>query len=221
MQRQDLADRWRSGRAAAARERPDLHRRCRSGDRAGRPWSLDFVPVLLAGRRVAGAGSRIDPAGPAARTPSSPISTARSGCCATATCRRRWCSAIPHFLQALPRHPAARRPLPACLRRRPRPRARRPLVGAGRPHPGAIGHRLRAGEPHRALALPARVVPRLPRRPPRRLLPRRCTTALVARTGRENPRIVLLTPGPQSEELLRARLPRPLSRLHAWPRAAT
>ena len=51
----------------------------------------------------------------------------------------------------------------------------------------------------------------------RRLLPRRCATrcARSRRSDRENPRIVLLTPGPVQRDLLRARLPRALPRLHA------
>ena len=41
----------------------------------------------------------------------------------------------------------------------------------GRSHPGAVRRRLRPGEPHRAVALPARAVPRLPRPPAGQLLP--------------------------------------------------
>ena len=51
------------------------------------------------------------------------------------------------------RRDAARRPLPALHRLRDRPRPRRHLVGARRPHPGAVRRRLRAGEPRRHLAI--------------------------------------------------------------------
>ena len=50
------------------------------------------------------------------------------------------------------RRRAARQALAQALRRRHRPRPRRALVGAGRSRPGALGLRLRAGEPPRHLA---------------------------------------------------------------------
>ncbi len=55
--------------------------------------------------------------------------------------------------------PARHLPAPAC--RRSGALAGRSVVGAGRSHAGAVGRRVCAREPHRAVAQPARGVPRL------------------------------------------------------------
>ena len=123
----------------------------------------------------------------------------------------------PGFLRPCHGVPRAGRPLPAPLRRRSRARRRRPLVGARRPHAGAVGRRLRAREPHR------RCRACCPRRSATaacsgwRRSSARCATrcARSRPRNRDNPRIVLLTPGPVQRDLLRARLPRALPRLHA------
>ena len=110
-------------------------------------------------------------------------------------------------------HPA-RRPLPALPRLRARPRPGRRLVGARRPHPGALGRRLRAREPGRHLAHLLRPLRRGARPPPRRLLPHlpRCAPG-----PRRQPRRARRHPdaGAAHRHLLRARLDRPLPRLHA------
>ncbi len=68
----------------------------------------------------------------------------------------------PAFLRPCHGIPRPARNAPAPARRRPGALARRSMVGAGRPHAGAVGRRVRAGEPDRAVAQPARGVPRLP-----------------------------------------------------------
>ena len=88
--------------------------------------------------------------------------------------------------------------LPAHARRRSRPLAGRPVVGARRPHPGPVWQRLRTRKPHHRLRPTARAFPHLKRPPSRALLPRpaRSTHRLAKK---DNPRIVLLTPGPHNE----------------------
>jgi hypothetical protein len=103
----------------------------------------------------------------------------------------------PGIPAAAGRRRAGRRPFPAFLRLRARPRPGRPLVGAGRPHAGAVGRRLRAGEPRRHDARASRHLRRHHVPSARRLLP-----ALPRRAGAadEPPdRVAILTPGPLNE----------------------
>ena len=92
--------------------------------------------------------------------------------------------AHPGFLRPCVGVAAPRPPSPAALRRRPGAHARRADPRHRRPHAGALGRRLRAGEPHRAVAHPAQPLPRLARAPPGAVLPRparaRCTTSIRA-----------------------------------------
>ncbi len=103
---------------------------------------------------------------------------------------------------ALSRRPAGRRPL-SCTSTPPTSAARdgRPLLGPGRPHAGAVGSRLRPGKPHRPVAHAAGRVPRLPGAAAGPLLPHppRDAARRSPRDHRDNPRIVLLTPGPYNE----------------------
>ena len=147
----------------------------------------------------------------------SPISTARSACCATACCRRSWCSRNPGFLRPCHGVAAAGRPLPAPLRRRPRARARRPLVGARRSHAGAVGRGLRAREPHRAVArrCPSCSASAACSGWPASSRTLRDTLRGLAPRHRDNPRIVAAHARALQRDLLRARLPRALPRLHA------
>ena len=88
----------------------------------------------------------------------------------------------PRVAAAAGRRRAARRPLSALPRLRDRPRPGRHLVGARRPHPGALGRRLRAGEPRRDRARLLRPLRRGARPPAGRLLPhlpRRAAGALA------------------------------------------
>ena len=135
---------------------------------------------------------------------------------AAACCRRNLVFDAPRFLAILPRRSSGRRSLPALVRRQPRTCAGRPSLGARRPHAGAVGRRLRAGESHRAGADAAGRVPRLSRAAAGPVLPHAARDAARASRPhhRDNPRIVLLTPGPLQRNVLRARLPGALSRLH-------
>ena len=133
------------------------------GDARGleRPWPLDPVPVVLAPDEFAAwrLGWR------SARRCSTgcwPISTARDGCSAKGWCPPEMLLAHPGLLRAVRRDIAARRPLPALLRRRSGAHARGRAARAGRPDAGAGRRGLRAREPHRARPRAARGVPRVP-----------------------------------------------------------
>ena len=165
------------------------------------PWELDPLPLVLApeewaahrGRRRAArrpaqprAGRPLRPAAAAARA----ARAAGGGASATAaSCAR--CRA------------SGRRAACTCssLRGRPGARARRPLVGRRRPHAGAVGRRLRAGEPaascracFRSCSASCTV---------QRLAPffdtLRDSLLHWAPRGDGQPLVVLLTPGPYNE----------------------
>ena len=109
-------------------------------------------------------------------------------------------------------------PLPAPLRGRPRPR--RPTARSGCSATAPRRRRARATRSRTGSSLSRTlpdVVPRLPRAAAGAVLPRRCArrSARCAPPTATNPRVVLLTPGPLQRDLLRARLPRALPRLHA------
>ena len=127
-------------------------------------------------------------------------------------------SANPGFLRPCHGVAPCRRPAPAPVRRRPRARARRRAGGCS---PTARRRR-------RAPATRSRTGSSLSRSLPeafrdcrvQRLAPffrglRETLHGAGAATDRRRPRVVLLTPGPVQRDLLRARLPRPLPRLHA------
>ena len=134
------------------------------GDPQGvdRPWELDMVPLLdLAGG--------VDP--PRERRSSSgrallnliladlygPQTLLRDGLLPPSLVFGNPAFLRPcHGIARAARHP------PAPARRRSGALARRPMVGARRPHAGAVRRRIRAREPDRAVAQPARSVPRLP-----------------------------------------------------------
>ena len=94
----------------------------------------------------------------------------------------------PHFLRPCPRHPAARRPLPAALRRRPRPRPGRAMVGA-RPiapqAPSGVGFALENRDRARRAACPSCSATATSTGSPTTSRP--CTTAWSARTNRDEP----------------------------------
>ena len=106
--------------------------------------------------------------------------------------------------------------LSAPLRGEPRPRGRRHDRRPGRPHAGAVGRRLRAGEPARPVADAARRVPRLPGAAAGPVLPGRPRLAPGDRAAqpRQSPGRPA-DPGPVQRDLLRARLPGRLPGLHA------
>ena len=177
---QELARRWEQARRLL-RENGVTYNVYGDPRGTDRPWELDPLPLLLAAGRVAGARGRAGAARAAPEPRSWPTSTARSACCATASCRPSCCGPIP---ASCARATASRCPLgvlAAPPRRRPGARARRPLVGARRPHAGAVGRGLRAREPHRPVARAARALPRVPRAAAGGLLPRAARDA--ARAG--------------------------------------
>ena len=134
-------------------------------------------------------------------TRSWPTSTGRSACCAKDCCRPSWFSAT--RLSCAPAG-ASQPPGGIYLHTYAADLARSPdgqLVGAGRSHAGALGRGLRAGKSSglaRACcptcfaprtSAGSRISSRAYRETLQRLVPR----------NRENPRIVLLTPGPYNE----------------------
>ena len=173
------------------------------------PWVLDPVPRAggaTSGRRSSAASS----SGRAARPrPHRPLRAARAAPPA-ASSRPRSCSATrascaPATASACPARTSSSTTPPTSARYE-----RRQLVGARRPHPGAVGRRAtrwRTGSSSRgccpSLYRDAR------RAPARAVLPLRCASALQAAAppGVEDPRIVVLTPGPVQRDRVRARLP--------------
>ena len=95
--------------------------------------------------------------------------------------------------------------------------ARRPLVGAQRPHAGAVGRRLRAREPARALARHARHLSRAQGRAAGAVLPGVPGRAVVAQPAGRFARLRAHA-GADERDLFRARLSRALSRLPAGRR---
>ena len=146
--------------AGASRERRHLQRLRRSRGRRSAVGARHGAAAHLGGG-MEPARSGADPADAAAQPDPGATSTARSGCSATACCRRRSCSRNPAFLRPCHGIRRAARHTPAPARRRPGALAGRSVVGAGRSDAGAVGRRLRARKPDRAVAQPARGVPRL------------------------------------------------------------
>ena len=150
----------------------------------------------------------------AARRPLRAAARARpKGCC-----RPSWCSAHPGFLRACARLVAAA--AGASCTSTPPIWCARP-TGASRvldrSHAGAVGRGLRAREPHRArrACCPRRSATATSQRLAPFFRTLRDTLAALAPHDRDNPRIVLLTPGPVQRDLLRAGVPGAVPRLHA------
>ena len=101
--------------------------------------------------------------------------------------------------------------------------AGRQLAGAGRPHPGAVGHRLRDGQPPGRLAGAARAVPRHQHPPHRPVLPGDAARAAGSwrPTAAEVPRIVLLTSGRAAARPRSTRRSCPRCWASRWSRAPT
>ena len=188
------------------------------GDPRGidRPWELDPMPLLLAARRVGGARSRTR----AARAAAEP--DPRRSLRAAAPAARRPAAAragvgAPGLPAPVPRHRRAGRRA-GCTSTPPTWRAR--PTGAGGCSPIARRRRrARATRSRTASCCRARC-PSCSASAACSASPAssaRCATrcARLAPRHRENPRIVLLTPGAVQRDLLRARLPRALPRLHA------
>lgn len=112
------------------------------------------------------------------------------------------------------RHQTGLRPLSAFLRLRDRPGTRRQLVGSRRQDAGSLGRRIRAGEPRRDDPRLLGYLRRDAGPPPRLLLRRLPRRAAGHETfGRRPHRRA--DAGARQRDLLRTRLHRPISRLHA------
>ena len=162
------ARRARQGPASAERERRDV--RAAGRPRRRRPWRLDLFPLLIdpaewsaIERGVIQRAALLNRA--ARRSLRRAARTEGASAAAGARVRQLAVSA------AVQEHRRARRSAPALRRVRSRALGGRAVVGAERPHAGAVGRRLRAREPRRRLAVPARAVRRAQRAPARELLP--------------------------------------------------
>ena len=147
---------------------------------------------------MAHAGAGTDPARPPAeRHPRRPLRPADPAARRSSAGRRR--PRQPALPAAVSRHPAARRSLPARLCGRPRARRR---TGAGGCSPIARRRRPASASRSRTGSFSPAACPRCSAICTFAGSPTtssRCTTAWSPRTNRENPRIVLLTPGPAAE----------------------
>ena len=123
------------------------------GDPRGtdRPWALDPLPLVISAEEGAAIEAGLSQRGPAART--DPGGRVRP---TTAVARRiapsRACVCPSRVFPALPRLSSSWRALPPFLRRQPQPGAGRTHLGHRRPNAGALGCRLRPGEPPGAVA---------------------------------------------------------------------
>ena len=164
-----------------------------------RAWPLAHVPVLIEEAEWARIAARPDPARRPARGGARRPLRRRTAWSPRATCRRALIAGSREWLRPLVGVAAARRALPALPRLRDRPRPRRHLVGARRPHPGALGRRLRAGEPRRDRARLLRPLRRGARPPARRLLPHLPRRAAGPVAPSPTSRVAILTPGPLND----------------------
>ncbi len=121
----------------------------RRASAAGRSAGL---PLLIRGAEWAEIAAGVDAARGNCSSACSPTSMATATLVQDGSAAGRGGRRQQRTFCAAARRDAAGRALAAPLRRRHRPRSRRPLVGARRPHAGAVGRRLRAGEPAGDLA---------------------------------------------------------------------
>ena len=173
------------------------------GDPRGmdRPWQLDPIPLLIVARRTRTPRSGPDPARPAARSdPRRPLRPAAAAA-AAGLLPPELVFGHPGFLRPCHGVRLPGEPLSPPVRRRPRPLGGRHVLGPRRPHAGAVRRRLRPGEPAsscRACCPRSSAIARCSGWP--------CSSAPsatrcrpIAPHNRDNPRIVLLTPGPYNE----------------------
>ena len=162
------------------------------------PWRVDLVPLIISRRGMARARARADPARPAVRGASSPISTDRSSCWHRAPFRISWCSAI--LPSCGPARPAAAGRLHPVLRHRPRARAGRALARDRHACRDAGRHRLRACQPHGAHQRRRRHLRRLQGACGWRRSSSSCRPRWRAAPIASIPTIALLTPGPRHSD---------------------
>ena len=193
-----FARRWQEGRRVI-HENGTTYNVYSDPQSAGRPWPLDPLPLVLDGAEWAVHRSRRRPARHAAELRFSPICTDRRSCCATA-CRRNWYFPIRHSCG-----PAADVPVPgdvhlhiyaADLARSPD--GRWWVIADRTQAPSGAGYALE----NRLVS--ARVLPDVFRTAHIHRLATffqtyRETLRSLAPGQKENPRIVLLTPGPYNE----------------------
>ena len=194
------------------------------GDPRGmdRPWQLDPIPLLIPPADAGGARGRAGPAGPAARPdprrPVRPAAPARE----RAPARRSWssptrASCAPATALQVP----GGRYLHLYAADLGRAADGSFVVLADRTQaPPAPATRWRTASSCRACCRRSSATARCSGWP--RSSGRSATRSRsIAPHNRDNPRVVLLTPGPVQRDLLRARLPRPLPRATRSSRAAT
>ena len=197
MQRQDLADRWRSA-ARLLHENGLTYAVDASGEGAGRPWALDFVPALLPASEwqelKAGLIQRARLLNAILADLYGPQRLLRNGHLPASLV-----FANPHFLRPChgikPRDGIFLHVYAADLGRGPD--GRWSILADRTQAPSGIGFAL-----ENRIVL-SRCVPELFRECRVERLAgyfHAAHVALVERTGRESPRIVLMTPGPHSEE---------------------
>ena len=165
-----------------------------------RPWNLDLIPLLIPSAEWQTRPRRIDPAGQTAGPPAGGSVWPDGHDFERAASARNWFGPMPAFCVPVMER-AASESLAASVRRRSGAHPRRAIRSAERPHAGAFRRRLFAGESDRAVAVDARDLSAsatysawLPS-----FVSLRDTLSSLGARNRENPRIVLLTPGPYNE----------------------
>ena len=165
---------------------------------AERPWPLSHVPLLIDPAEWAalkrGLVQRAELLEAVLADVYGPATLVRDGRLPAALI-----AGNPEFLRPLVGVDAAGRRASAVLRRRCRARRRRPLVGAGRPHAGAVGRRLRAGKPARAVARHPGHLSRHAGSSGSRRSSRPSRPSLSRFNRQDDSRVCLLTPGPMNE----------------------
>ena len=206
------------GAAPAPRERRQLQRLRRS---AGHGAAVE--PVARPGRDLAPtSGTRSRPAWRSARACSMrccATSTARSACCSRAMLPPELVFANPRFLRACHDMSVPGDTLAAAVRGRSGALAVGRVRRARGSHAGAVGRGLRAREPDRDLERAAGGVPRVQRGAAGAVLPHHARHAAVARAAQpRQPAHRAAHARPLQRDVLRAGVPRAVSRLHAGQR---
>ena len=183
-----------------------------------RPWPLDPIPLLIDPREWETIADAMRPAGdPLQRHHRRPLRTAAPSAPQPAAARVDLPPSRIH--PAVSRRRGSGRHLPARLFGGSGALARRAMVGDRRSHRRAVGRRLCARKPDRLLARAAGHLSRLARSSARDFLPDLPRDAAQPGAGASRePPYRAADPRPLQRDLLRARLPRALSRLHAGRR---
>ena len=180
-----------------------------------------MVPLLVSADEWARLERGLASADAAAQPDPGRSATARSACCGAACCRRRSCSRNPAFLRPCHGDPGpARHVICTCTRV---DLARSPdgqwWVLADRTQaPSGAGYALENRHRAARAACPKRSASCHVQRLASFFRAQRDTLMALAPHPREPPKVVLLTPGSVQRDLLRARLPGALPRLHAGRR---